>query len=217
MTSKKFTFVEAFVPNAFVFDFGAGHKHRYLATQAYVQKHRSLLCGFGRSGEALAIVLPNIARRGCGRGKQRCTTFAHWNQSLGRSSPRAAYEQYTACVVSEFAVFVQRSCHLCQNTRNNSRANWRREFFGLWLSLVERLVRDQEAVGSNPTSPITFSMRYTRAVAAAIGRWAQILPAQCELVILKYFITTLRRRKTRRRYVGSCENFAHGHSPPQES
>ena len=27
--------------------------------------------------------------------------------------------------------------------------------FGLWLSLVERLVRDQEAVGSNPTSPIT--------------------------------------------------------------
>jgi hypothetical protein len=27
--------------------------------------------------------------------------------------------------------------------------------FGLWLSLVERLVRDQEAVGSNPTSPIS--------------------------------------------------------------
>ena len=26
---------------------------------------------------------------------------------------------------------------------------------GLWLSLVERLVRDQEAVGSNPTSPIS--------------------------------------------------------------
>jgi hypothetical protein len=29
--------------------------------------------------------------------------------------------------------------------------------FGLWLSLVERLVRDQEAVGSNPTSPIYYS------------------------------------------------------------
>ena len=29
--------------------------------------------------------------------------------------------------------------------------------FGLWLSLVERLVRDQEAVGSNPTSPIYHS------------------------------------------------------------
>jgi hypothetical protein len=28
--------------------------------------------------------------------------------------------------------------------------------FGLWLSLVERLVRDQEAVGSNPTSPMIF-------------------------------------------------------------
>ena len=30
--------------------------------------------------------------------------------------------------------------------------------FGLWLSLVERLVRDQEAVGSNPTSPIRLPM-----------------------------------------------------------
>ena len=28
--------------------------------------------------------------------------------------------------------------------------------FGLWLSLVERCVRDAEAVGSNPTSPIIF-------------------------------------------------------------
>ena len=28
---------------------------------------------------------------------------------------------------------------------------------GLWLSLVERLVRDQEAVGSNPTSPIALT------------------------------------------------------------
>ncbi|PYJ32502.1 MAG: hypothetical protein DME79_08600 [Verrucomicrobia bacterium] len=34
-----------------------------------MQNHRSLLCGFGRSGEAFAIVLPNIARRGCGPGK----------------------------------------------------------------------------------------------------------------------------------------------------
>src|SRR5947208_7671260 len=33
------------------------------------------------------------------------------------------------------------------------------EQFGLWLSLVERLVRDQEAVGSNPTSPINNSQR----------------------------------------------------------
>jgi hypothetical protein len=34
--------------------------------------------------------------------------------------------------------------------------------FGLWLSLVERLVRDQEAVGSNPTSPITNFQRKLR-------------------------------------------------------
>ena len=30
--------------------------------------------------------------------------------------------------------------------------------FGLWLSLVERCVRDAEAVGSNPTSPIDFRL-----------------------------------------------------------
>jgi hypothetical protein len=32
---------------------------------------------------------------------------------------------------------------------------------GLWLSLVERLVRDQEAVGSNPTSPINYRAAVT--------------------------------------------------------
>jgi hypothetical protein len=50
--------------------------------------------------------------------------------------------------------------------------------FGLWLSLVERLVRDQEAVGSNPTSPIELlsvkgrisSATCDRAVAAATRR-----------------------------------------------
>ena len=26
-------------------------------------------------------------------------------------------------------------------------------FFGVWLSLVERLVRDQEVAGSNPATP----------------------------------------------------------------
>ena len=31
----------------------------------------------------------------------------------------------------------------------------RQKYDGLWLSLVERHVRDVEAVGSNPTSPIT--------------------------------------------------------------
>ena len=27
-------------------------------------------------------------------------------------------------------------------------------FFGVWLSLVERFVRDEEAVGSNPVTPM---------------------------------------------------------------
>ena len=49
------------------------------------------------------------------------------------------------------------ACHERGNTRSKA---WPKEIrgrqFGLWLSLVERLVRDQEAVGSNPTSPIIF-------------------------------------------------------------
>ena len=41
----------------------------------------------------------------------------------------------------------------------DARHDWRVRYchqFGLWLSLVERCVRDAEAVGSNPTSPIYF-------------------------------------------------------------
>ncbi len=38
---------------------------------------------------------------------------------------------------------------------------------GLWLSLVERLVRDQEAVGSNPTSPILINCNCPGVAAAA--------------------------------------------------
>ena len=70
--------VEAFVPNACLFDFDARHKHRYLPSADKTREVR----------DALA-----------------------WHVRLTID-------------------------------------------FGLWLSLVERLVRDQEAVGSNPTSPM---------------------------------------------------------------
>ena len=40
--------------------------------------------------------------------------------------------------------------------------------FGLWLSLVERLVRDQEAVGSNPTSPIKLIRLLAQSVATKL-------------------------------------------------
>ena len=33
-------------------------------------------------------------------------------------------------------------------------------YFGVWLSLVERLVRDQEAAGSNPVTPTSFGSPY---------------------------------------------------------
>ena len=52
--------------------------------------------------------------------------------------------------------------------------------FGLWLSLVERCVRDAEAVGSNPTSPTTLSRMF--------------------------HVYVLRSEKTGRRYVGSSQD-----------
>ena len=54
---------------------------------------------------------------------------------------------------------VRSACQTPRNTRSkDARHDGARycDQFGLWLSLVERLVRDQEAVGSNPTSPIIF-------------------------------------------------------------
>ena len=47
------------------------------------------------------------------------------------------------------------TCHKTGEIGTRATLAWRiDDQFGLWLSLVERLVRDQEAVGSNPTSPI---------------------------------------------------------------
>jgi hypothetical protein len=37
--------------------------------------------------------------------------------------------------------------------------------FGAWLSLVERLVRDQEAGGSNPLAPTIYPSRFQKHVA----------------------------------------------------
>jgi hypothetical protein len=46
-------------------------------------------------------------------------------------------------------------CERWRNTRNKARRIEKRSCqLGLWLSLVERLPRVQEAVGSNPTSPM---------------------------------------------------------------
>ena len=53
-----------------------------------------------------------------------------------------------------------RACQMPRNTRSrDARRVGGQDLsiqFGLWLSLVERCVRDAEAVGSNPTSPIIF-------------------------------------------------------------
>ena len=57
----------------------------------------------------------------------------------------------------DFAPDARNSCYRFLITRSIEGS----VFFshGLWLSLVERLVRDEEAVGSNPTSPIAMSRR----------------------------------------------------------
>ena len=48
-----------------------------------------------------------------------------------------------------------RACYSHRNARDRDASSLLSIFeqFGLWLSLVERCVRDAEAVGSNPTSP----------------------------------------------------------------
>ena len=62
------------------------------------------------------------------------------------------------------------ACQAPQNTRSKDARPLACDLtiqFGLWLSLVERLVRDQEAVGSNPTSPIIFVVKRRNAWAPA--------------------------------------------------
>src|SRR5262249_22696099 len=60
-------------------------------------------------------------------------------------------------LVPVYGVPIRPPCYLLQNTRNRTASAFGKS--GLWLSLVERLVRDQEAVGSNPTSPISTNRR----------------------------------------------------------
>ena len=68
-----------------------------------------------------------------------------------------------------------------------------------WLSLVERCVRDAEAVGSNPTSP-TKPPR-GRALAAAHSA-----PASVNKHSPMFYVYVLRSEKTGRRYVGSTQD-----------
>ena len=75
----------------------------------------------------------------------------------GLSAPPVG--RVTPCALNrrslEPCILIRSPCYPMQNTRSKSRVPRYISDFGLWLSLVERLVRDQEAVGSNPTSPIT--------------------------------------------------------------
>ncbi len=88
---------------------------------------------------------------------------------IGESSPLLRRRLFPAPLTEPPRVGV--SCHLLRNTRSKRERKLRVHSFGLWLSLVERLVRDQEAVGSNPTSPMKLlGRRGDRAVAAALDR-----------------------------------------------
>src|SRR5438045_7029501 len=57
-----------------------------------------------------------------------------------------------------------RACYSNRNARDRCASSLlsMSEQFGLWLSLVERCVRDAEAVGSNPTSPTAFAPSWPR-------------------------------------------------------
>ena len=60
----------------------------------------------------------------------------------------------------------------------------------MWLSLVERLVRDQEVASSNLVTPIFQDWCYGSGNLLAM-----------------YFVYVLRSEKTGRRYIGSCEDL----------
>jgi hypothetical protein len=69
-----------------------------------------------------------------------------------------AMQRTTLCVLCVNFLFLFRDLAIFDKIREVRAASFgcriNQICFGLWLSLVERLVRDQEAVGSNPTSPI---------------------------------------------------------------
>ena len=63
--------------------------------------------------------------------------------------------------------------------------------FGAWLSLVERLVRDQEAGGSNPLAPTKYPSRFQKHVAEL-----RDLAQSIQIGTVPSFVPTLRHSRT---------------------
>jgi hypothetical protein len=130
--------------------------------------------------DVMALVQPTpIAVRVTNRSDFRChwpTHASHLEHPNGTSRPSltspSTYQGRRATPHRRFLHFALQLDHLAISCKiREIRAAPSHTFgnFGLWLSLVERLVRDQEAVGSNPTSPILNNCGCT-AVATATGR-----------------------------------------------
>jgi hypothetical protein len=68
---------------------------------------------------------------------------------------------------------------------------------GLWLSLVERLVRDQEAVGSNPTSPIHCTISTEQSRKTALRLWQTHVPRSERATFLHSHVFFRSRLKSR--------------------
>src|SRR5579863_6431823 len=78
--------------------------------------------------------------------------------------------------------------------RFRAAVHWR---FGAWLSLVERLVRDQEAGGSNPLAP-TNSFKNLQVVAGQTAHPVAKLPSHPFVPILRAWRRTQPRIPPRR-------------------
>ena len=59
--------------------------------------------------------------------------------------------------MASLTLTVRKSLFRMRPSRQGSLSALTPEYPGAWLSLVERLVRDQEVVGSNPAAPIYVS------------------------------------------------------------
>ena len=122
---------------------------------------RSCECGFSvvqKFEEFLTIDTETAFALGPAAAK---LPFIHFGASLQRQVARSYLGGLTSSAVELATAGKMREIGAVETA---SRKN---EQFGLWLSLVERCVRDAEAVGSNPTSP-TLARSRTRAMNQAI-------------------------------------------------
>ena len=123
-----------------------------------------------------------------------------WKSKQASSAKADSDNACSGRVVNDlFARASRIACHRRGSARNRRRAAslaGRRAHFGLWLSLVERCVRDAEAVGSNPTSPI-LSRHPRHSIVSGEKHYARPRSAKISVEFIFPFTATSQVRRVR--------------------